>query len=163
MISTYPTLWSTDIWYIPILSRCQCIAMSSRMLVPSGGSNPRVFDVQTVKRMVEPPIVDLLCSFKAPSLMLKTLAFVSSILGARKLRSFARDSHRNRSRWKELNGMTTFLQSLDDFFRDGADGALKFLVGWTQITKHRNFRWISEPSTGLVGSRACLLMWMFIR
>ena len=80
----------------------------------SGGSNPRVFDVQTVKHGWT-PIVDHLCSFKAPFLMLKTLAFVSSKLGSPQAKLLA-----TRIRWKELNGMTTFLQSLDDFFRDGA-------------------------------------------
>ena len=57
--------------------RCRCIAMSGRMLVYLVGQI-LVCLMFKQSNMVEPPSFDHLCSFKAPFLMLKTLAFVSS-------------------------------------------------------------------------------------
>ena len=142
--STYPTLWSTDIWYIPILPRCRCIAMSGRMLVHLVGQI-LVCLMFKQSNMVEPPSLIICAALKHHFWCLKRLHSFHPKLGSPQAKLLA-----TRIRWKELNGMTTFLQSLDAFFQGWCHGALNFLVGWT---KHRkiNRGFLNHPLDYNVG------------
>ena len=110
----------------------------------SGGSNPRVFDVQTVKHGWT-PIVDHLCSFKAPFLMLKTLAFVSS-----KTWEPASEAARDSQPLEGAEWHDDIPPESWRFFQGWCHGALKFLVGWT---KHRkiNRGFLNHPLDYNVG------------